>query len=287
MSDKHNFFRQRVGTLTKVYEQPEAEEIMYRLIDAYLGKSRLEFWDITHSDDDPLSQSILSTFDEAVDRILNHEPVQYVVGHSYFLNLRLKVSPAVLIPRQETEELVNEIIQQESNGTNLRALDIGTGSGCIPIALAKEIKGLEIYAYDISKEALKIASDNAKAHSALVQFSLCDILKDSITLEDLDFIVSNPPYVLESDKKLMRKNVLEHEPGLALFVPDDEPLLFYRIIARKALAALKKGGRLYLEIHENFGKEIKSMLESMGYLDVSIKKDFFLEKDRMILAKRG
>jgi len=275
-----------VSQIETAYGRAEAEELIYRLIDAYLGKTRLEYWDITGAVIDLDAPEIKRFFEQAIKRLLQFEPVQYIVGHTYFLDYKLEVSPAVLIPRQETEELVSMIIDNEKDNKQLRILDIGTGSGCIPIALSLELDCQEIIGLDISEAALAVAQNNSVLNSAKVDFHQLDILNENIPYQKLDIIVSNPPYVLESDKKQMDKNVLNYEPGLALFVPDDAPLKFYEAIAEKSLNALVKGGRLYFEIHEKFGQEVKLLLQNLGFREIILCQDLFMDKDRMIFTKR-
>lgn len=276
-----------MSQIETAYGRAEAEELIYRLIDAHLERTRLEYWDITGAAVDLESPEIKKLFEQAIKRLLQFEPVQYIVGHTYFLEYKLEVSPAVLIPRQETEELVSMIIAKEKDKQQLRILDIGTGSGCIPIALSLELECQEIIGLDISEAALEIAQNNSSLNSAKVDFHQLDILNENIPYQELDIIVSNPPYVLESDKKQMHKNVLNYEPGLALFVPDDAPLKFYEAIANKSLKALVNGGRLYFEIHEKFGQEVKSLMEQVGYLNVEIHQDIFLSKDRIVSGLKG
>ena len=288
MSAKHAFFLSQVSQIETVYKRPEAEEIAYCLIDAYLGKSRLEFWDIASGDLDFESDSMQEQFKQAIERLLvDNEPVQYIVGHTYFLDSKLKVTPAVLIPRQETEELVSMIIQNEKENYDLKVLDIGTGSGCIPISLSKTLKCKQVIGADISNEALAIATENAQSNKTKITFVELDILNQQIPFQELDIIVSNPPYVLESDKKQMHNNVLDHEPELALFVPDNNPLLFYEAICKKSLEVLISGGRLYLEIHEDYGRQVQKLLIGLGFIKVQIHQDLFLSKDRMVVAKKG
>ena len=287
MSIKHAFFQSLVSQIEEIYGRDEAEEIAYRLIDAYLGKTRLAFWDIAGSGFDLDTPEIKFVFAEAIKKLQNNEPVQYVVGHTYFFDHKLNVTPAVLIPRQETEELVSMIIKNEKGNNGLFILDIGTGSGCIPIALSKALDCQQVIGIDISQEALLVANENAQSNNAKVCFEQLDILTKDVPVQDLDIIVSNPPYVLESDKTQMAQNVLAFEPELALFVPDSHPLKFYEAIARKALKALKSGGRIYFEIHENFGEEVKQLLTRLGYQKVEIHQDLFLSKDRIVFGIKG
>lgn len=271
-----------MSQIETAYQKPEAEEIAYRLIDAYFDRSRLEFWDITGPEVDLTNPEIKHQFDLAIKRLLQDEPVQHVIGHTYFLDHKLEVSPAVLIPRQETEELASLIINKEKGFSDLKILDIGTGSGCIPIALSLQLDCQEIIGLDISEAALEVARRNALLNNTKVNFQKLDILNEEIPFDQLDIIVSNPPYVLESDKNQMDKNVLNFEPALALFVPDHHPLKFYEKIAKKGLTALSKGGRLYFEIHEKYGQEVKILMELLGYIQVKVHRDIFLSKDRIV-----
>lgn len=212
------------------------------------------------------------------------KPIQYVLGKAWFYNLILQVDPSVLIPRQETEELVNWIIK-DFKGNARHIADFGTGSACIPLALKKNLPATEVYGYDISPAALETAKKNAGNLLLNVNFQLFDILKDKFTeLPEFDIIVSNPPYVTLREGLKMHKNVMEHEPHLALFVPDENPLIFYRKIAELGRAKLLPGGKIYLEINEAFGKEIKELYSKMGYTNIILRKDLN-GKDRMIRAE--
>ena len=219
--------------------------------------------------------------DNAIERLKKQEPIQYILGYSDFCGLRFKVTPATLIPRPETSELV-EWIASEATGTE-RILDIGTGSGCIAVSLAHKMPQSEVTAWDISTDALAIATENSKSNGQAVTFEQVDILAYEPTGEQFDIIVSNPPYIKENEKEAMHSNVLDWEPHTALFVPDSDPLLFYRTIAKKGLALLKPGGRLYFEINRAHGKETMEMLAALGYTGIELRKDF-AENDRMIRA---
>lgn len=214
-------------------------------------------------------------------------PVQYILGSAYFADMELYVAQGVLIPRPETEELVAWIASESSHAK--RILDVCTGSGCIALALARMVHGSEVWGLDISAEALAIARRNAQRYAPEVRFVEADALDDfSVVVEGkFDVIVSNPPYIPEADKALMRPNVTEHEPQMALFVPDSDPLLFYRSIARTARVMLAEGGRLYFEIYESLAKDTCAMLTAEGY-DTTLREDF-RGKPRMICAtiKRG
>ncbi|MCP4459775.1 MAG: peptide chain release factor N(5)-glutamine methyltransferase [Cytophagales bacterium] len=220
-----------------------------------------------------------------LSRLKALEPVQYVTGKAHFLSRVFQVSPEVLIPRPETEELVQWIIT-DNRKSSPTIWDIGTGSGCIAISLGLGISNSLVHASDVSKGALEIAKANNSQHSASVDFVESDILKDNSNYHDLDIIVSNPPYIPEQERNLMHENVTTHEPEMALFVSDKDPLLFYKQIAQVALEKLKVGGQLYFEIHEDYGSELCDYLEFAGYRNVAVKKDM-QGKDRMVRAEIG
>ena len=251
---------------------------------------------------------------ELAARVAQGEPVQYVLGEADFCGLTLKVKPGVLIPRPETEELVAWVEENVNANTNLlpltsnlspfKLLDIGTGSGCIAVALAKKLKEAEVEAWDVSDDALEIARENAKRNGVQVKTSKVDVLDINANsnsqlstvnfqlspltsnlspLTSYNIIVSNPPYICEEEKAEMERNVLEHEPELALFVPDDDPLLFYRRIAELGLSLLKENGLLFFEINRRFGEEVVKMLQEKGYREVELRQDMF-GNDRMVKA---
>ena len=216
-------------------------------------------------------------------RLKNYEPLQYILGECYFSGLQFHVRPGVLIPRPETEELVMRIAEEWS-AKAIRLLDIGTGSGCIAVSLATLLQLSKVSACDISAEALEIARLNAASNRVIVDFQHKNILEESLS-ETFDVIVSNPPYVLEKEKEVMEQNVLRYEPALALFVPDADPLLFYRRIGLLAFEALTAEGTLYFEINQAYGKETKELLHTIGFGEVELYRDCF-GKDRIIKAKR-
>ena len=219
-------------------------------------------------------------------RLLEGEPVQYVVGETEFCGHRFHTAHGVLIPRPETEELCRWIVEEWKEENGKRLLDIGTGSGCIACTLAAELKEAQVGAWDISADALRIARGNAERLGVSVNFELVDALRPPHpTPGSLDIIVSNPPYVCQQERADMERHVLDHEPPLALFVPDDDPLLFYRAIADYALQALRPGGRLYFELNCRFAHETADMLQQAGLSDVCIRKDQY-GKDRFISACR-
>lgn len=222
---------------------------------------------------------------QKLDELKQHKPVQYVSGKAFFYDFELEVSPAVLIPRPETEELVNWLSDDYEFVSGLRILDIGTGSGCIIISLGKILKDNYLAAVDISEEALAIAGRNANNLSVPVDLIKMDILDEGQWEQagKFDVIISNPPYVRESEKQVMNANVLDYEPHKALFVPDEDPLLFYKAISGFSKKHLQPGGALYLEINENLGREIVDLLNNEGFGKVTLKKDM-QGKDRMVKA---
>lgn len=218
-----------------------------------------------------------------LEKLKQYEPIQYVLGECYFCNRKFGVNPSVLIPRPETEELVNYICKQHQNNAPQKILDIGTGSGCIAISLALSVPNAMVTAIDISEKALETAQKNAQNLHAKVDFIHTDVLKWQ-TNEIWDIIVSNPPYIKEEEKNSMRKNVLDYEPHQALFVENDNPLLFYKAIAQIAKKSLNDDGFLYFEINEVLGQETVAELESMNFINIELIKDFY-GKDRFIKAQ--
>lgn len=224
-----------------------------------------------------LNKSQLSKIKQIVAELKTHKPIQYILGKTEFYGLKIKVNEHTLIPRPETEQLVDWILKENF----VAALDIGTGSGCIPIALAKH-KDAKVLAIDVSEDALLIAEENAKNNEVEIDFIHQDILQTNY-LQKVDLIVSNPPYVLESEKEKMQENVLDYEPELALFVKDKNPLIFYKKIASLAFNFLNENGKLFFEINAKFGKETIEMLADIGFVNIELKKDMN-DKDRMIKA---
>jgi release factor glutamine methyltransferase len=208
-----------------------------------------------------------------IERINRQEPIQYVLGEADFYGRKFFVNDSVLIPRPETEELAAFIIEQCNKKTNLRILDIGTGSGCIPITLSLEVPGSTVFATDVSYNALEVAIKNAGKNSAQVNFIRHDMLAEDIPVKDLDVIVSNPPYITKQETPLMRPNVVKYEPHQALFVPDNDPFVFYTVIISKARTALKKDGLLAFEINEKYGSEVSSLMQVGGFGNVKVVTD--------------
>lgn len=214
--------------------------------------------------------------------IRDHCPAQYITGFAWFLDRKFAVREGVLIPRPETEELVRMITDRYKGRSGLRVLDVGTGSGCIAVTLAAELKQAEVVAVDVSESALEVARENACRHRVLVDFVRCDMLQEGPS-GNFDLIVSNPPYVTLQEKNEMRPNVLRYEPHRALFVPDDDPLVFYRAIAEYGCRSLNPGGMLWFELNERYGSEVASLLEQSGYSEVAVHDDMF-GKQRMAEA---
>ena len=239
--------------------------------------------------DRQLSQDEKKNIYDAVERLKSMEPIQYILGTTNFYSLPFEVNSSVLIPRPETEELVDLIIKDNRSSKEITLLDIGTGSGCIAITLQKKMANAHVYAIDISAEALNTAKKNAKLNEVNVTFIQTDILQPEIAQNEipyaLDIIVSNPPYIKIEEKKEMERNVLDYEPHLALFVPNHDPLLFYRHIAIFGKKKLNKGGLLYFEINAAYGEATCKMLQNQGYKDILLIKDLS-GKDRIIKAKK-
>ena len=264
--------------LANIYSDGEIKALTRIIATELLGVSQMAYF---LKDNITLTAEQEALLDNAIERLKKQEPIQYILGYCDFCGLRFKVTPATLIPRPETSELV-EWIASEATGSE-SILDIGTGSGCIAISLAHRVPQSTVTAWDISHEAIAVATENSKANGLAVTFGQVDILAYEPTGELFDIIVSNPPYIKENEKGSMHANVLDWEPHTALFVPDNDPLLFYRTIAEKSLTLLKPGGRLFFEINRAHGKETKEMLAALGYTDIELRKDF-AENDRMIRA---
>lgn len=262
-----------------VYDAEEAESIAFVILDNLYSLNRT---DVLTEKPISFTAEQKNTLDKIIARINTHEPVQYVLGSAWFYGRPFHVSPAVLIPRPETELLVDEVIKSV-NQNSVSILDIGTGSGCIAITLARELPQAIISAVDISEPALQVAHHNAERLQAKVNFYTIDILKDAIPLSNLDVIVSNPPYIAASEKTHMRENVLAHEPHQALFVPDNNALIFYSTIAQKGYTALQPAGKIFVEINERLGKETADVFIRAGFSTVQIIKDL-QGKDRIVKA---
>ena len=277
--------QQFLDKLIPLYDSSEAESLFFEVIQYAFRYNRATYSLNKHID-------IAGDKEEQINAILKRltegEPLQYILERAWFMGLPLKVNNKVLIPRPETEELVDLIINdyQHVSHTPLEIIDIGTGSGCIPIALKKYLKEAQLHALDVSKDALEIAKQNAIDHHTPINFILADILEWDLIFQDdmkFDVIVSNPPYIPPSEQEAMHSNILQYEPHLALFVEEKAPLLFYETIASFALIHLKKSGTLYFEINRNYGKEVLDLLQKKGFQHVFLLQDM-QGADRMIKA---
>lgn len=259
------------AALGAYYPKPEIDAFVRIIFERILNYSQVDM--ILHEGDE-LPDFIGDKIDGIIKRLSAYEPIQYILDDAYFYGLHFQVNSHTLIPRPETEQLI-DLIAEQNTAEDLHILDIGTGSGCIAIALARTLKFPVIDAIDISKGALSTATLNAKTLKAKVNFKLEDILTATPPrLATYDIIVSNPPYIAEHERAAMHSNVLDYEPHSALFVPDDNPLLFYRTIAKYSLNALKSGGKLYFEINPLFADDMVNMLSSLGYYAVTVERDY-------------
>lgn len=268
--------------LTEIYGENETLSFFNLLIERHLGLRRI---DIALKPNLEIDENQVKQFEAAITRLKNQEPIQYIIGEAEFYNLTFKVNPNVLIPRPETEELVDWVVNDYKNRKEkITILDIGTGSGCIAISLAYSLKNSKVEAWDISSEALKLAKKNAELNKVSVEFRKRDILKIPQS-DGFDIIVSNPPYVRKLERERMKNNVLKHEPHLALFVDDNNPLIFYKAILDFAVDNLNENGTIYLEINEYLSKEMLQLFQEYEYKEVDLKKDLF-GKARMLKAKK-
>ena len=271
--------------LCSVYDQDEANAMILILLEHYFKITRVK---MALEPDLRLSESEMLTFHFAVKDLLKNKPIQYIIGETDFCDLKFKVNENVLIPRPETSEMIYKIVnRQQTTDNRLRSIiDIGTGSGCIAISLAKNIPGSKVYALDISEKALEVAKENAINNNVDIAFIHDDILslKNNIDTK-FDIIVSNPPYVRELEKADMRDNVLNWEPHNALFVSDNDPLIFYRNILEFAKNNLKQNGEIWFEINEYLGKEMTDLCKEYGFSDVEIYEDF-RGKERIVKVNK-
>jgi len=275
-------YQQLLVQLYELYDQREAANIADLVIEAVTGQKKIDrivYKDLLVNEVQQQELHKIGT------ELLEHRPVQYVLGQVWFRDMQLRVNESVLIPRPETEELVDWIIKdiQASGKTELSLLDIGTGSGCIPIAVRKKIPGVAVSGVDVSDDALQVAILNSIEQKVLVDFLHLDFLNESEWnhLGKYNIIASNPPYIKKSEEAYMSANVLKHEPHLALFVPDEDPLLFYKAIVKFATAHLKEEGAVYVEINETLGEEVKVLFLDKGFSKVEVRKDM-QGKDRMV-----
>lgn len=270
MNSKELFY-EVISKLDPAEGRGETTTIAAMLLEKALGLTRADIMAGRMAD---VSNEVKETLNQYINRVNAHEPVQYVLGEAYFFGRMFAVNSSVLIPRPETEELVRAVLEQKRTVTsNARILDVGAGSGCIAVTLSLEWHGAEVFAADVDARALAVARENARTHSAHVNFFELDILGSEIPVGGLDVVVSNPPYIAQSERASMSANVLDHEPHIALFIPDEDPLLFYREIANKSMGVMNPGGLLAFEVNERFGEDVCEMLRQKRWKDVSLIKD--------------
>lgn len=270
-----------------IYDNREAANIADWVMEYVTGWKKI---DRVVNKQVPLNSNDYALVQTITSQLLAHRPVQYVLGEAWFYGLKFFVDESVLIPRPETEELVEWILADAKNNNlaDQRLMDIGTGSGCIPVSLKKNLPSSKVIAIDISDAALKVAANNAITNEVEVEFLKVDMLQEEQwdQLPAVDVLISNPPYITRSETRLIAKHVLDYEPSLALFVQDEDPLLFYRKIAELGQQHLDENGKIYLEINERFGEQTVQLFLKHNYQEVILKKDM-QGKDRMIRAKKG
>ena len=275
--DFRNYF---ISQLESVYDQMEVEQFFNLALSHHKNLSRI---DLALNPSLEFSQDEQALFNDIITKLKAHIPIQYILGRTSFYGAEFLVTNAVLIPRPETEELVQWVIESSSDRQS-RILDIGTGSGCIAISLARNIRDSVVEAWDVSATALSIATKNAEINKVSVEFTLVDVLAVESPERKYTVIVSNPPYVRNLEKQEIANNVLDYEPHLALFVEDDDPLIFYRKIATLATRMLKPNGLLFFEINQYLGAETVALLERLGFKDIELRKDIY-NNDRMIKCR--
>jgi release factor glutamine methyltransferase len=272
---------QFIDTLTPIYDAGEAESFFYLILEE---KKQLKRIDLALHPDLVFSEEEIVVWNSILEQLQQEIPIQYLLGKTSFYGLEFEVNENVLIPRQETEELVDWIVKDGAvphNDKGLKILDIGTGSGCIAISLAKNIPNAQVFAIDVSEKALATAQKNAKINTVNVTFINQNILETEDLQQQFDIIVSNPPYVRNLEKEEIKKNVLDNEPHLALFVEDNDALIFYKKIAELAQKNLVPNGQLYFEINQYLGKEMVELLEKMNFAAIELRKDIY-GNDRMM-----
>ena len=276
MTNSKKLFEWLAQSIQLDESRDEIHSIVYLLLEAKFGLTKMDI--MVGREIEPV---ILVSFTEILNRINQKEPIQYILGKAEFYGRQFAVTKSVLIPRPETELLIRSIIDDHVSAPTI--LDIGTGTGCIAITLALEMPSSQVYAIDISDDALLVAKHNAQNLNSKVHFSKSDILKDEGVQHRFDIIVSNPPYVTDTEKSTMKSNVLDFEPHLALFVSNEDPLIFYKAIAKKGRSILKPKGKVYMEINERFGPTVSNLFKSEGYIDILLIKDLD-GKDRIVTA---
>jgi release factor glutamine methyltransferase len=276
--------------LSSIYDEGELKAVTHLAFKHVLGFSKT---DMSTRSEENVSESDLLKLHFICKRLAKHEPIQYIIGETEFYRLRFKVNPHVLIPRQETEELVDlilkDIISIKHLNPNFSILDIGTGSGCIAITLKKQILNATVYAMDISEEALDVALQNAELNGTDIKFIHGDILqaaKLSLPVPSFDVIISNPPYIARNESEAMELRVKDHEPQLALFVENNDPLVFYKAICTFAKQKLSPQGKLYFELNAAYGQEAMALMVKEGFKNVSLIRDLS-GKDRMLMGEKA
>ena len=269
------FFQEQ---LESVFDASEVESFFYIILE---NKNNLKRIDLALNVDLEFSENEIELWNDILDKLKKEIPIQYILGTTHFYDLEFEINPNVLIPRPETEELIDWIIKENSANNNLKILDIGTGSGCIAISLVKNIKNADVSALDVSIKALATAQKNAVKNNVNINFIHKNILETNDLNQKFDIIVSNPPYVRNLEKHEIHKNVLNNEPHLALFVEDDDALIFYRKIAELAQINLAQNGQLFFEINQYLGSETKNLLEKMNFKNIELRKDIY-GNDRMV-----
>lgn len=269
--------------LDATYGKGEVDAMARMVMDEVLHCSPVDM--VMRADSD-VPEFFPAKLESIVSRLEQCEPIQHILGVAWFHGHRFGVTPDTLVPRPETEQLVDIIVDENRDRSDLRVLDIGTGTGCIAISLTRALTFAQVTAIDVSNAALAVARDNAAALKARVSFALADVLSMPLLQpSSLDIIVSNPPYVCHCEQTTMQRNVLDYEPAVALFVPDDDPLRFYAPIARQAAAALAPGGKVYLEVNRRFAPQVAQLLANEGLTDTRVLRDTF-GNDRFVIATR-
>ena len=276
-----DFKLKMISELSSIYEMDELNSVFNLLSEDYLKIPRSK---ILLADEIDLNESNQNLFSSALERLKTHEPIQYVLGKTTFMNLEFKVNSSVLIPRPETEELVRLMLKEDLDGKEI--LDIGTGSGCIAISLTKNLHNAKVSALDISKDALEVALENAELNNVNIEFIHADIFEYQSD-KKYDVIVSNPPYVLESEKMLMKQNVLNYEPEIALFVDDINALKYYESVIKFSLNNLNSQGQIFFETNENYKDELNKLAQNYEYNIIEFKLDINDKNRFLILSKVG
>ena len=276
-----DFKLKMISELSSIYEMDELNSVFNLLSEDYLKIPRSK---ILLADEIDLNESNQNLFSSALERLKTHEPIQYILGKTTFMNLEFKVNSSVLIPRPETEELVRLMLKEDLDGKEV--LDIGTGSGCIAISLTKNLHNAKVSALDISKDALEVALENAELNNVNIEFIHADIFEYQSD-KKYDVIVSNPPYVLESEKMLMKQNVLNYEPEIALFVDDNNALKYYESVIKFSLNNLNSQGQIFFETNENYKDELNKLAQNYEYNIIEFKLDINDKNRFLILSKVG